>query len=290
MDEFGNVGWGATVTATAQSGEVVVEARFNEDVIQPRFVLPIVRERVLPVRAFVVNDTDGPILPAESIRAKIDFSNTILRQVGVFIDLLSISNNVGSVADLVLPMTQLYTNSAGRVYVSRSERATALLNTYSEGDCVELYFVNEIEDLYGNTPGAFKSPLGIVISKRTTAHAMAHEIGHALGLEDCYVLSTRKNPPIMLVGVDDPVNAAVFSATWRDWGQETSRGFYPSGEHVRSILSEMLMYGVDVGESLDIPNGTVYSLRKNATTPRQTFSSKVGAEFIITDITEVYSR
>ena len=187
-------------------------------------------------------------------------------------------------------MTQLYTNSAGRVYVSRSERATALLNTYSEGDCVELYFVNEIEDLYGNTPGAFKSPLGIVISKRTTAHAMAHEIGHALGLEDCYVLSTRKNPPIMLVGVDDPVNAAVFSATGRDWGQETSRGFYPSGEHVRSILSEMLMYGVDVGESLDIPNGTVYSLRKNATTPRQTFSSKVGAEFIITDITEVYSR
>ena len=86
------------------------------------------------------------------------------------------------------------------------------------------------------------------------------------------------------------VNAAVFSATGRDWGQETSRGFYPSGEHVRSILSEMLMYGVDVGESLDIPNGTVYSLRKNATTPRQTFSSKVGAEFIITDITEVYSR
>ena len=289
-DEFGDVGWGATVAATAQSGEVVVEARFNEDEIQPRFVLPVVRERVLPVRAFVVNDADGPILPAEAIRSKIDFSNTILRQVGISIDLLSISNNVGSVADLVLPMTQLYTNSAGRVYVSRSERATALLNTYSEGDCVELYFVDEIEDLYGNTPGAFKSPLGIVISKRTTAHAMAHEIGHALGLEDCYVFNTRKNPPVMIVGADDPVNAAVFSATGRDWGQETSRGFYPSGEHVRSILSEMLMYGVDVGESLDIPNGTVYSLRKNATTPRQTFSSKVGAEFIKTDITEVYSR
>ena len=113
-DDFGSADWMATVTATAESGEVVVEARFNEDAIQPRFVLPIVQQRTLPVKAFVVNENDGPIASAESIQSKIDYANVIFSQIGIQLSLLSISNDVGTAADLTLPKEQLYTNASGR--------------------------------------------------------------------------------------------------------------------------------------------------------------------------------
>ena len=57
-DDFGSADWTATVAATAESGEVIVEARFNEDAIQPRFVLPIVQMRTIPIEAYVVCDSN----------------------------------------------------------------------------------------------------------------------------------------------------------------------------------------------------------------------------------------
>ena len=53
------VGRRVIVTPAATDGVVVVEARFNDDEIQPMFVLPIVHERVLDVRAFVVCKETG---------------------------------------------------------------------------------------------------------------------------------------------------------------------------------------------------------------------------------------
>ena len=290
VDGFGETDWTATVTATADSGEVVVEARFNEDAIQPRFVLPIVQQRTLPVRAFVVNENNSPTVSAESIQSKIDYANVIFSQIGVQLSLLSVSNNVGTAADLILPKEQLYTNASGRVYWARSEQATALLNTYSAGDCIELYFVKKISSKRGGMPAALKSPLGIVVSQVATEHVVAHEIGHALGLEDCYSSNKYRRQPIFLANAGDSVSAWAFSNARCDWGLESGRGFYPQGDTIEGILSEMLMYGVDVGDSLDIPSGSVYSLKKDASSPLQTFSSKVGSDFIKSDLSEVYSQ
>ena len=289
-DDFGDADWTATVTATSTNGEVVVEARFNEDPIQPRFVLPIVQQRTLPVRAFVVNENTRPIVSAESIQSKIDYANVIFSQIGIQLSLLSISNNVGTAADLILPKEQLYTNSTGRAYWARSEQATALLNTYSEGDCIELYFVKEITGSHDSDPAAYKSPLGIVISKNSSDHVVAHEIGHALGLEDCYIANKRFSPPIYIAGMGDLVSSQMFDDKCHDWGLESDRGFYPAHEAIATTLPQMVMYGVDAGDSHDIPSGSVYSLRRNANASNRTFSSKVGANFIKVDITEVYSR
>ena len=289
-DDFGSADWTATVTATAESGEVVVEARFNEDAIQPRFVLPIVQQRTLPVKAFVVNENDRPIASAETIQSKIDYANVIFSQIGIQLSLLSISNDVGTAADLTLPKEQLYTNASGRAYWARSEQATALLNTYSEGDCIELYFVKEITGAHDSDPAAYKSPLGIVISKNSSDHVVAHEIGHALGMEDCYIANKRFSPPINIAGMGDPVSSQMFDDKGHDWGLESGRGFYPAHETIATTLPQMVMYGVDAGDSHDIPSGSVYSLRRNANASNRTFSSKVGANFIKVDITEVYSR
>ena len=50
----------ATVEATATNGEVVVEARFNADAIQPRFVLPVVPMRQIPI---VLRSKGGKTVP-----------------------------------------------------------------------------------------------------------------------------------------------------------------------------------------------------------------------------------
>ena len=289
-DDFGSADWTATVTATAESGEVIVEARFNEDPIQPRFVLPIVQQRTLPVKAFVVNENNRPIASAESIQSKIDYANVIFSQIGIQLSLLSISNDVGTAADLILTKDQLYTNSTGRTYWGCSEQATALLNTYSTGDCVELYFVKRIINPRDIDPAAFRSTLGVVISKIATDHVIAHEIGHAFGLEDCYTVNKRKQPPIFLAGVNDHISSSVFADTRCDWGFESGRGFYPADETIGTALQWMLMHGVDAGDSLDIPSGSVYSLKKKARSSNETFSSKAGANFIKPNIMEVYSR
>ena len=289
-DDFGSADWTATVTATAESGEVVVEARFNEDAIQPRFVLPIVQQRTLPVKAFVVNENDRPIASAETIQSKIDYANVIFSQIGIQLSLLSISNDVGTAADLILVKDQLYTNSTGRTYWGCSEQATALLNTYSAGDCVELYFVKRIINPRDIDPAAFRSTLGVAISQIATDHVIAHEIGHALGLEDCYTVNKRKQPPIFLAGVNDHISSSIFDDARCDWGLENGRGFYSADETIGTTLQWMLMYGEDVGDSLDIPSGSVYSLKKKAWSSNETFSSKAGANFIKPNIAEVYSR
>ena len=139
-------------------------------------------------------------------------------------------------------------------------------------------------------PAAFRSTLGVVISKIATDHVVAHEIGHAFGLEDCYTVNKRKQPPIFLAGVNDHISSSIFADTRCDWGFESGRGFYPVDETIGTALQWMLMHGVDVGDSLDIPSGSVYSLKKKARSSNETFSSKAGANFIKPNITEVYSR
>ena len=50
-------GWSATVMPTG-TDTVTVEARFNNDEIQPRFVLPVVHRQTVPVKAFIVPPTE----------------------------------------------------------------------------------------------------------------------------------------------------------------------------------------------------------------------------------------
>ena len=132
--------------------------------------------------------------------------------------------------------------------------------------------------------------MGIVISQRATDHVVAHEIGHALGLEDCYSENDDVAPPVLVASGNDSIGVSFFSNAGRDWGPESGRGFYPADATIRSILSEFAMYGADIGDLLDIPSGAVYSLRKSARSPLQVFRAKVGADYIKSDMTEVYSR
>ena len=77
-------GFTTTVVPTGANDDVVIEARFNDDEIQPRFVLPVVHPRIIPVKAFVaVRPSGEPAITLDDIQKQIDVANIIFSQVGV---------------------------------------------------------------------------------------------------------------------------------------------------------------------------------------------------------------
>jgi hypothetical protein len=87
------------------------------------------------------------------------------------------------------------------------------------------------------------------------------------------------------------VTSEFFANRIRDWGVESGRGFYEMSDTMSAVMSRLLMFGEDViNESIDIPDGAVYSLKRKATSPLHTFFSSVGVDNMKTNITEVYSR
>ena len=98
----------------------------------------------------------------------------------------------------------------------------------------------------------------------------AHELGHYLGLKDIYYAKVGvhdgKPANIRLRIRNDPVSHESFRTETGDWGHETGRGFYASGDTLASIIGHLLMHGVvnqeqnDVG---DIPDNQVYGISKD---------------------------
>ena len=131
-------GWRSTVRATAATGTVEVEARFSDDALQPRFVLPIVTPRVIPINVFVVSPPSDEIDKEWSdgeIEEQVGFANLIYRQVGIKFNLLSTTRNVGTAADWNIK--PVWTIPILGIQTLTSEFSD-LLDTYSEQDC-EVY-------------------------------------------------------------------------------------------------------------------------------------------------------
>lgn len=172
----------AMVEPSDTNDEVIVEARFNDDAIQPRFRLPVFNPRIIPIRVFIVEPPLGPSKESpwqqNAIEKDIENANEVFSQIGVAFNLLSVSNIVGrgdfwnlhvdvDVFGSIIPQGALQD----------------LVDTHKKQDSIELYFVgsfSEPETL------AFHAPEGIVLNKKAVGTSMAHELGHALGLADAF--------------------------------------------------------------------------------------------------------
>ena len=65
---------------------------------------------------------------------------------------------------------------------------------------VEVYFTGSV--VYRRGSLAVITPYGIVIGKRNVrTTTLAHELGHALGLDDCYARMNNKNKPLPWITV-----------------------------------------------------------------------------------------
>ena len=282
----------ATVTPTGL-GTVIVEARFNDDEIQPQFVLPVVQKHTIPVRAYIVSPPENEVDNAwttKNIHTMFDTANEIYTQVGIAFNLISVENVVQATNHWRLALTCTEPDQDGNPQTVFTDEAWNLLNHYSAGDCVELYFIGEISDHAARA--IWCSGYGIVISKEADGFALAHELGHALRLDDCYPkyqLSAEQNYELIYVmRYNNPVDQRALNGV-RDWGHETGRGFYEKEDTYGKVLSMLLMYAYDdVVPFMDIPDNQAFSLREGAATSNDTTFVDVGVENI--KILEVFSR
>ena len=287
-------GWCVTVEPTGTYSNVVVEARFNEDEIQPRFEMPVVIPRTIPVKVFVVEPPIGDATTKwglHEIISMLDKANEIFEQVGITFELVGQPTVVGTTNDWNLTIGTFKDNNG----TSRWEYASActnLLNSYTASDCIEIYFTGSVVARPGSLAAA--TPYGIVVGKRRVRQTtLAHELGHALGLNDCYARMKNGNIGgiVSVIYADDPVDGPFFDNGAGDWGRESGRGFYATEDSKLAVTGKLLMHGFSSDVRADIPTGRVLSLtRDSGTGTPDTFWSKVGESCIKKRIREVYSR
>ncbi|MCQ2394772.1 MAG: hypothetical protein MJ249_10835, partial [Kiritimatiellae bacterium] len=259
-------GWHAIVEPTAPSGKVFVEARFNDDPIQPCFVLPIVQPREIPVRAFIVNPPPTDDGGAINVRFRpwsdaevlewLRLVNKIYLQVGISFGLNHPVETVGTTNDWIVSQHDIRTNVAGKVewIPGNSRQLLDLVNHYQANDSVELYFVGDLTN--GNAVAVW-TPLGIVVGRNANPNSLAHELGHALKLLDCRFFKPSVSDPNYFVSIvprSKLIDRMDFKPISGDWGDETGRGFYGKTDTFIGIQMKLLMFGGKVPGKCDIPD------------------------------------
>ena len=273
----------ACVRATAQSGTVVVEAAFGSDaLIQPRFVLPIVEKKIIPIKVYYVSDRNNvPPRRLANFELDLEIANSVFSQVGVEFVQDGSPQRVADSTYAILPEYGVATRANGRRYLTGflSSRAESLLDMVrTTNRCINVVYVHKITH---GTELAFSVAdyRSIIMGEMGSSLLLAHEIGHNLGLDDIY--SRRKNnPELLMVGWGEPACCEIFSDQDRDWGQEDGRSFYEKDDTHGGLIEMLLMNGFNDFNGTDIPSGNVHGYSAN---PRNSFDKpaiKVGADTV----------
>ncbi len=272
-------GWYLEVTPTATNGVVEIEARFNEDEIQPRFKLPIVCQKIVGIHAFIV---EAPERYADSgwsvkdVQDRVNFANEVFGQVGIQFRLLSVDNaDAGPIDWIVRDRDEVYEDGKTNLVLSAQCRRLFADNHYEDG--IDVLFTGGIE---GHSVSGFTHGRNIVLGDHEGLRSLAHELGHVFSLKDCYDRFKTNGVIHIIYEGDCPLSPGHFDGGCQDWGAESRRGFYGLEDDLSSVLQKLLMFGFTGEDGVDIPQFRVMGLKKNAVHEFQDEKSEVGAHFI----------
>lgn len=183
----------------------------------------------VPLHCWIVGDNDGDAAFApQSISNLVDSTNIIFTQAALSFEVASIN----------------YTNDSRYVEVSvtNDTQYVALCNVTNNTGGLELYFVREVVD----GADAFWTRLGVVVGRRANSTTLAHEIGHACGLDDIY--EAHVGTSLVVTGLPSKERIP------DDWG------WYPERVTQTTVVRRLLMYGYNTTDKADISRGDVFGL------------------------------
>ena len=218
--------------------EVIIGGRTRQ---APTFQLKVVTPQVFKITAWIVTGKNGTfprsVIDVQNMIAPL---NDIYRQVGVSFYLDSVMvTNIPAAYNLLYDVTTNGVWNFGR-----------LVDIGHGTDGIECYFVNGFIMTDGRSPPlAANMSKGLVMSAMADHTTLAHEIGHAFGLEDVYVSSEEKDGEAL--NAKDVSQCVICSSkAMDDWnGGCDGKGvggarYYPSGTIMGEIVPRLVMYGI----------------------------------------------
>ncbi|MBQ6103834.1 MAG: hypothetical protein IJL06_09205, partial [Kiritimatiellae bacterium] len=194
-------------------------------------------ETVIPLHAWIVCGTNGPVTDAATVRAKVAGVNDIYRQVG---RRFVLQEPVG-----FTPTNQAWAvitkDTAGDWPAFRS-----LIDTHHVSTGIEVYFVERIVGAGGLT-----LPGGCAVRATANPNSLAHELGHAQGLPDLYVSQS---------GMPSLSGSPSYARLPGDFGTTSNEGYYPDDGTQAEIVQRMLMYGLCSPTARDITTGDPHAI------------------------------
>ena len=100
---------------------------------------------------------------------------------------------------------------------------------------------------------------GLTIATNASALVLAHELGHACGLDDIYIARTVNHVTHALT--DEQIDDSYLMA---DWSEDAPNGGY-GDLTVHSLLKRLLMYGIDAESAVDLPANAIWGIMENGT-------------------------
>lgn len=194
----------------------------------------VIVAHTIPVQCYIVGVSVGQTAAysrsAEEVTNIVNEVNDVFSQAAVQVSLTSV----------------VYTNCnelSLNVNVDDVEKVERLCSFSGNTGGLEVYFVSQLIGAVG-----LSTPSGILIDSGGDARCVAHEIGHACGFEDIYVNSTETNLTVNFVASEESVSLS-------NWGR------YSPGVEQQWIIRQLLMYGYNDKNGVDIPFGNVRGLR-----------------------------
>ena len=223
----------------------------------PTFQVRVVETATVNLRAWIIEGLFGEkTCTPEYIRKMVEDVNDIYAQVGVTLNLIE-PIVVTNIPDAYNALRKATTNATSMW----TYRNIVDINSGTGG--LECYFINRFVDS-GKTL-AVNGPRGAVITRNADFKDLAHEIGHAFGMDDIYTKSEDGSAPSFVLQQND---AAAYSRMQNDWnGGCRGHGlcgvrYYAPQTSMSSIISRLLMNGErgDADDPVDITNGDIYGV------------------------------